>query len=73
MDFWIEGADNLRLPESMPLALPSKATMPTTEGTEENASPVFADCTISGDRGMLVLQVADADRSRFRHGMESAT
>ena len=36
--------------------------MPTTDGREENASRVLADCTISGDRGMLVFQAAEPDK-----------
>jgi hypothetical protein len=37
--------------------------MPTTERRAENLSPILADCTISGDRGMLVLQAAEPDKS----------
>jgi Sel1 repeat len=37
--------------------------MPTTERRAENLSLILADCTISGDRGMLVLQAAEPDKS----------
>ena len=37
--------------------------MPTTERRAENLSPILADRTISGDRGMLVLQAAEPDKS----------
>ena len=37
--------------------------MPTTERRAENLSHILADYTISGDRGMLVLQAAEPDKS----------
>ena len=36
--------------------------MPTTERRAENLSLVLADCTIGGDRGMLVFQAAEPDK-----------
>ena len=36
--------------------------MPTTDEREENVSLVLGDCTISGDRGMLVFQAAEPDK-----------
>ena len=53
MEFWIESAD---------MASESVARMPTTDGREENVSLVPADCTISGDRGMLVFQAVEPDK-----------
>jgi len=46
----------------------SVATMPTTEARAENTSPVLVDCTISGDRGMLVLRAAEPDRAPVSPG-----
>jgi hypothetical protein len=74
MDFWIECADSLHNKWHSPLlrvqlapTSESIATMPTSEGkaeegTAESASPVLADYTIGGDRGMLVLQTAEPDK-----------
>ena len=73
MEFWIESADGLddnsysplpRVHQLVPSAPTSEsvARMPTTDGREENVSLVLADCTISGDRGMLVFQAAEPDK-----------
>jgi len=73
MEFWIESADSLDdnsyspLPRTHQLIPPaptseSVARMPTTERREENVSLVLADCTIGGDRGMLVFQAAEPDK-----------
>jgi len=73
MEFWIESADSLddnsysplpRVHQLVPSAPTSEsvARMPTTDGSEENVSLVLADCTISGDRGMLVFQAAEPDK-----------
>ena len=73
MEFWIESADSLDdnsyspLPRTHQLIPPAPTSesvtrMPTTEGREENVSLVLADCTISGDRGMLVFQAAEPDK-----------
>src|SRR6516165_11719784 len=73
MEFLIGSADSLDDKSCSPLPrvhqlVPSVPTsesvagMPTTDGREENASRVLADCTISGDRGMLVFQAAEPDK-----------
>ena len=72
MEFLIGSADSLDDKSCSPLPrvhqlVPSVPTsesvagMPTTDGREENASRVLADCSISGDRGMLVFQAAEPD------------
>ena len=50
-----------RVQELMRLVPPpeSVSIMSTTEERAEHASPILADCTISGNRGMLVLQTAE--------------
>ena len=68
MEFGIESAYSLDDNSYSPCRVPSVptsesvASMPTTDGREENASRVLADCTISGDRGMLVFQAAEPDK-----------
>jgi ABC-type branched-subunit amino acid transport system substrate-binding protein len=49
--------------------------MSTTERRAEKVSLDLADCTISGDRGMLVLQAAEPDKAPFspREGIHYVT
>jgi hypothetical protein len=73
MEFWTKSAHSLEskpyspLPRVRQLVLPapsaeSVARMPTTETREADGGLVLADCTITGDRGMLVYQAAEPDK-----------
>lgn len=73
MESWIESApgseDDSYTPlprvRQLVLSAPSSESvtrMPTTDRKEEDGNLVLADCTISGDRGMLVFRGAEHDK-----------